>query len=382
MFLYLGRRGALGRFVLELADAALKFKELDTTITISSANECAPKMMDFADRIFALDTFKTATPLSIVANFLSVRRKLLQRLHRDRPLAVITLMPHIWTPLLAPSIKRLGIRYVTLIHDAVSHPGDPTGIVTPWLVREARCADLVVTLSRTVADRLISSRLAAADRVVTLFHPDLTFGALPADRTRSSAKPLRLLFFGRILAYKGLPLLIEAVEMLRAEGIVVELGVAGLGHIGPDRRRLEALGAEVINRWIADDEIRPLLARYDAIALSHVEASQSGVAAAAFGSCMPVVGMPVAGIAEQIVDGRTGVMAHRPSARSFADAIHRLAVDPDLYRRISRHLRETAYERSMARFIDELVAETIQLKEQRRADARASTRPRGPQLLV
>jgi glycosyltransferase involved in cell wall biosynthesis len=212
--------------------------------------------------------------------------------------------------------------------------------------------------------------LAPADRVLTLFHPDLTFGTLPANRTRSTDKPLRLLFFGRILAYKGLPLLIEAVEMLRAEGIAVELGVAGLGNIGPDRRRLEALGAEVINRWIADDEIPPLLARYDAIALSHVEASQSGVAAAAFGSCMPVIGMPVAGIAEQVADGRTGVMAHRPSARSFADAIHRLAIDPDLYRRISHHLWETAYERSMARFIDELVAETIQLTSTERSQAR------------
>jgi glycosyltransferase involved in cell wall biosynthesis len=143
---------------------------------------------------------------------------------------------------------------------------------------------------------------------------------------------------------------------------MVELGVAGLGNIGPERRRLTALGAEVINRRIEDDEIGPLLARYDAMALSHIEASQSGVAAAAFGNCMPVVAMPVGGIAAQVVDGRTGLMAHRVSARSFADAIHRLAVDPALYERISRNLRETAQDRSMARFVDEVVAETIRLK--------------------
>jgi glycosyltransferase involved in cell wall biosynthesis len=362
MFLYLGRRGALGRFVLELAAAAAQFEELDAIIAISRANESAPKLAEFTDQIFTLDTFKRATPLSIVANFFSVRRNLLARLERDRPLAVVTLMPHVWTPLLAPAIKRLGIRYVTVIHDAVAHPGDPTAIVTPWLVREARCADLVITLCRTVADRLVSIGCASADRLLTLFHPDLTFGTVPADRKRAPDKPLRLLFFGRILTYKGLPLLIDAVEMLRAEGIMVELGVAGLGNIGPERRRLTALGAEVINRWIEDDEIGPLLARYDAMALSHIEASQSGVAAAAFGNCMPVVAMPVGGIAEQVVGARTGVMADRINARSFADAIHRLAVDPALYERISRNLRETAQDRSMARFIDELVAETIRLK--------------------
>jgi glycosyltransferase involved in cell wall biosynthesis len=271
-------------------------------------------------------------------------------------------MPHVWTPLLAPAIKRLGIRYVTVIHDAVPHPGDPTALLTPWLVREARSADLVVTLCRTVADQLVNIRAAPAERVLPLFPPDLTFGAVPAARKRTTGRPLRLLFFGRILAYKGLPLLVDAVEMLRAEGIMVELGVAGMGNLGAERPRLAALGAEVINRWIEDDEIGPLLARYDAIALSHIEASQSAVAAAAFGRCTPVVAMPVGGIAEQVIDGATGVMADRINARSFADAIHRLAVDPALYERISRNLRETAQDRSMARFVDEVVAETIRLK--------------------
>ncbi len=368
-FLYLGRRGALGRFVMELAAATIEFERLETSIAVSLQNACTPKLMEITGRVLALDTFRRATPFSIVSSFLTVRRNLLNRLEVDRPSAVVTLMPHIWTPLLAPAIRGLGVRYVTVIHDAVSHPGDPTGMVTPWLVREARFADMVVTLSRTVADRLISARKAPAGRVLPLFHPDLTFGMPPAARTREPGRPLRLLFFGRILPYKGLPLLIDAIEMLRAEGIVVELGVAGLGNIGADRRRLKALGAEVTNRWIEDDEIRPLLARYDAIALSHIEASQSGVAAAAFGNCMPVVGMPVGGIAEQVVDGRTGVMAHRANARSFADAVHRLAVDLPLYQRISRHLKETALDRSMGRFIDELVAETILLDRPARTAA-------------
>jgi glycosyltransferase involved in cell wall biosynthesis len=369
-FLYLGRRGALGRFVLELTAAATEFERVETTIAVSRANACTPKLMGITDRVLALDTFRRATPFAIVSSFLTVRGHLLNRLERERPSAVVTLMPHIWTPLLAPAIKSLGIRYVTVIHDAVSHPGDPTGMVTPWLVREARLADLVVTLSRTVADRLISARKAPPDRVLPLFHPDLTFGTPPFARTRQPGRPLRLLFFGRILPYKGLPLLIDAVEMLRSEGIIVELGVAGLGKIGADWRRLKALGAEVTNRWIEDDEIGPLLARYDAIALSHIEASQSGVAAAAFGNCMPVVGMPVGGIAEQVIDGRTGVMAHRANARSFADAVHRLAVDLPLYQRISRHLKETTLDRSMGRFVDELVAETITLdRPARRAPA-------------
>jgi glycosyltransferase involved in cell wall biosynthesis len=220
-------------------------------------------------------------------------------------------------------------------------------------------------LSRTVADRLVSAHRVPVDRVLSLFHPDLHYTNAVLHRSRDRTRPLRLLFFGRILKYKGLPFLLDAVELLRREGLRIELGVAGAGNLDTERARLSALGAEVINRWIDDDEVGPLLARYDALALSHIEASQSGVAATAFGNCMPVVGMPVGGLVEQIVDGRTGILAHRLTVRSFADAIRRLSEEPDLYDAISSNLKATAQERSMTCFLDEIVAETSRLTQER-----------------
>jgi len=292
MFLYLGRRGSLGQLTLQLARAAATYEHLDATVTIAGVNEIAPKLDGLQDRIFRLETYRARPYLSLILNFPHARRRLLARLAHDRPVAVVTLMPHVWTPLLAPGIKRLGIRYISIAHDAVSHPGDPTAVLTPWLLRDAKLADLVITLSRTVADRLVSAHRVPVDRVLSLFHPDLHYTNAVLHRSRDRTRPLRLLFFGRILKYKGLPFLLDAVELLRREGLRIELGVAGAGNLDTERARLSALGAEVINRWIDDDEVGPLLARYDALALSHIEASQSGVAATAFGNCMPVVGMP------------------------------------------------------------------------------------------
>ena len=188
-----------------------------------------------------------------------------------------------------------------------------------------------------------------------LFHPDLTYGSRPVTRERAVGAPLKLLFFGRILKYKGLPLLLSAVELLLREGLAIKIGVVGEGNLRPQRGLLSSLGAEVINRWLDDHEVAPLLARYDAMALSHIEATQSGVAAVAFGNCMPVIGMPAGGIAEQIVDGRTGVLAGQITARSLADAIHRLATDANLYRQISQHLAATAQDRSARQFISSVV---------------------------
>ncbi len=49
------------------------------------------------------------------------------------------------------------------------------------------------------------------------------------------------------------------------------------------------------------------------------------VVAAAYGAGLPVVATPVGGLAEQVVDGTTGVLARgSTSAADFADAIRRL----------------------------------------------------------
>jgi glycosyltransferase involved in cell wall biosynthesis len=90
---------------------------------------------------------------------------------------------------------------------------------------------------------------------------------------------------------------------VRDRGIAVELGVFGEGDLGSSAERLSVMGAEVINRWLTEAEISVLLPRFHVMVLSHVEASQSGAAAAALGAGLPVIATPVGGIIEQITDG-------------------------------------------------------------------------------
>jgi glycosyltransferase involved in cell wall biosynthesis len=150
--------------------------------------------------------------------------------------------------------------------------------------------------------------------------------------------------------------LIDAVEQIRADGCPVELGVFGAGPLGQSARRLHDLGAEVINQWLSKDEISSILARYDIMVLSHVEASQSGVAATAFGAGMPVVCTPVGGLPEQILDGVTGLVARRADGPALADAIMRLVRDPQLYNAMSTAVVDTQDQRSIARFVEDCVA--------------------------
>ena len=89
----------------------------------------------------------------------------------DRTRAFVSLMPHVWSPLITSVLRRNKIRHVAVVHDADPHPGDHTAVLVPWLLREARAADRVVTLSQAVADRLIKSRGIAPKKSPCSFIP-------------------------------------------------------------------------------------------------------------------------------------------------------------------------------------------------------------------
>ena len=146
--------------------------------------------------------------------FRQIRRQILAAIdtyHIDR---VVVLMSHVWTPLLANSIRRAGVRYVVIVHDAADHPGDATAMVNSWLLRDALKADEVVTLSAYVRSRLVARFPQLADRTSVLFLPILR--SITATRQANPADQVGFLFFGRVLAYKGLSLFVEACELLRA----------------------------------------------------------------------------------------------------------------------------------------------------------------------
>jgi glycosyltransferase involved in cell wall biosynthesis len=115
--------------------------------------------------------------------------------------------------------------------------------VRGWGLRDVLHADLVLTLSFAVAGRFEATGRVPRDRLFTLFHPDLTYGP-PADPLPPShGAPFRFLFLGRILPYKGLAVLLDALDILKEQGLRVELGVFGEGPLGPSAKRLEAMGA-------------------------------------------------------------------------------------------------------------------------------------------
>ena len=362
LFTYWGRRGALTQFALEVGRAALIEPNVAATISVSRHNESFTAFQEFGPALFPVDTFRSNTGALLRAwQIPFLRKRLYERMRRDRTQVVIELLPHVWSPFVMSVARAVDARYCTIVHDADPHTGDRTAWMKAIYDRPMRWADMVVTLSATVARKLLSSGRVSEAKLLQLFHPDLTYAPRRSDRPGLPLRnaPIRLLFMGRILAYKGLPLFLDMVEVLRNEGISVEIGVFGEGALGGNAFRLEAMRAEVVNRWLTESEIAAILPRFHALVLPYTEASQSGVAAAAFGAGLPIIATPVGGLVDQVIDGSTGVIARQADARALSEAAKRLLFNENTYRTICDSIASSWEQRSMGRFVREIVSHSL-----------------------
>lgn len=355
--LYWGRRGAFPRLVLDLWRATRDRDDVRFSVYASSSNALIDVYRDeLGPDLNVLKTFESVRgALGGVVRAGALRRDVREVLQGKD--AAVWIIPHVWTPLVAGAIRSVVPMQAAIIHDAHPHPGDVTALATPWINAAALRMDRVFTLSDAVADTLISEGRIAEPRLHRLFHPTFSLGAsAPGNAVAHPPDaPLHVLMFGRLAAYKGLPLLVEAADLAARAGVAMRLGVFGEGSLDGMETRLAALGAEVCNRWIDDAEASKVFARYDVVALPYRSASQSGVAAVALGAGLPVVATNVGALAEQVRNGVNGLVT-RVDAADFSAALVRLATDATLRQALAEGAKTYAATYSMAAFVDGLLA--------------------------
>ena len=328
--------------MLDLATAIEASRDIDVAMLLSDAVELRARLERVRLQMHFLPMFaQSAGAVTELWRVPRLRRAVAHVLREGHFDAVVEMMTHLWSPFLEEVIRDEGVTRAAIVHDVDSHPGDLTAVANGWRLASALRADRVLALSRYVASRI--ERRGSQARVATLFHPDFAYA--PPAPPRGDG-PLRIMTFGRLYPYKGLDRLTAAVARVRASGASVQLGVFGAGNIAPLRAELEAMGAEIVNRWLDDIEIGAALTRYDVVAATHREASQSGIVAAAFGAGRPVLATPVGALPEQVRHGETGLVAARADTTAIADALQTLAGDRALVVRMAQTVpREAPEER-------------------------------------
>ncbi len=326
-----GRRGGGPRYTLQVARALGRLPSLDLYLSLSRQSALLSETKALGFPIFEVDTYQgllsAAWRTLIVPRVAHHFAAYLDAQHID---LVLCTMIHPWSGWVAPRIRAPGRSYVFTAHDAIPHPGDRFIGWNPLMRANLRHADGVLLLSEHVRDQLIARYRYPVQRTWIVPHGPLAFPGQKLESDRPD-RPQRLLFFGRIRPYKGLSLLLEAFTRI-ADRHNLYLAVVGSGELDARAARLATHPRiHLDNRWIPESEVAAIFAAADLVVVPCVEASQSGVVAAAYGMGVPVVVTPVGGLREQVTVGETGWVAADTTVEALADAILTLCTDRALY---------------------------------------------------
>ncbi len=260
-----------------------------------------------------------------VASAPVLARHLAQAVRRVAPDLALCAMPGPLDLVMQGVLAAQGVPIAVVVHDADPHPGDGYPLQMMLQRMLVRRADAVVALSDHVAERLRVQGMLEGKIFIRTVLPQPALGDLTPVRAHGG--PFRLLSFGRLLAYKGLDLLAEALAMVLPEtGMVVR--VVGQGPEGPALAALRRLpGVTVENRWVPEGEIPALLEWADGVVLSHREASQSGVAAAALAARRFLVATRIGGLVEQAAGDPAAILCEL-SAEGLAAGLRAMLVAP------------------------------------------------------
>ncbi|MEI6632887.1 MAG: glycosyltransferase [Chlamydiota bacterium] len=165
---------------------------------------------------------------------------------------------------------------------------------------------------------------------------------------RKERKIARLLYAGRMCADKGVHTAIEAVRILRRDGMRdLTLDLCGPetdpGYVDDLRKRAADLGPGDAVRFLkpaSREEMPAIYHAHDALIFPSMwEEPFSLAILEAFAAELPVIGTPLGGSREVLADGENSLVFPAGDAAALAEAIRALIGDPGLAERLTGNAR-------------------------------------------
>jgi glycosyltransferase involved in cell wall biosynthesis len=232
--------------------------------------------------------------------------------------------------------------------------------------RLARSTTRLVAVSPEVRDDLVGLGVAPPERFTVI-----RLGIPLDSRVTSTAESrgrLRALFgvpeerfvvgwIGRMTAIKRVEDVLLAFRELRARGVDATLCLVG---DGPDRESIEerahalGLARDLLSVGYQRD-VAPYYAFMDALLLTSANEGTPVVAIESLAARRPVVATRVGGVPDVVDDGQDGFLVPVADVGAMADALERLAGDPELRARMG----ETGHERVVPRYRVERLVDDV-----------------------
>ena len=253
---------------------------------------------------------------------------------------------------LASIVAGLPFSFTAHAKDIYQQSLNPAGL----LARKMRQAQFVVTC--TGANHAHLDGVESDASVHLVYHGlNADFAQLvAAGATYEPPRIPRLVSVGRLVPKKGFDILVDAVALLHARGLQLELIIAGEdGPVAADlHQRVHAAGLDAQIRFVGIQTQAELLELYRsatafALACRIVDDGDRdgipNVLVEAMATGLPVVSTSVSGIPELIDDGYNGLLVQPESPEALAEAVWRVIKDPALAADLSAAGRQTVADR-------------------------------------
>lgn len=300
MVWYWGRKGGgidfTRRFIQRLLTS---IPRENLYLELSSGAEGLSSFEGLASRLFLTQ----ARPRSFIDAFFVIAdlARFICRTIRQSPRIVIITMNAPWGwPLLIILRKMIGFKLIYIAHDATPHKGD-YAILWQTVTQNGliKNIDAAITLSDFVTQKLRS-------KVDCSLIPMQYFFGSPLPARGNFSSPVKCLFVGRLVEYKGLRELADFFRTLPPENF--SLTIAGEGPLAAEIPQLYShirhLNLQL--EWHSDEAIIDLIKSHDVILCPYQDASQSGIVAQALELGTKVAVINSGGLAEQIQQGARG----------------------------------------------------------------------------
>ena len=171
------------------------------------------------------------------------------------------------------------------------------------------------------------------------------------------------LFFGHWNRVKGLPVLMDAFDLVGERLPQATLTIAGAANprdVDVDGIRRWAAGhggrVELIEQYVPLDDVPALFARARTVVVPYVAGYQSGIVHLAMTMGRAVVASDIGDIGSAVIAGETGLLVPPGDAAALADALEAVLTQPELAARMGASGRD----RVMSASAWETVAESVE----------------------
>ncbi len=232
---------------------------------------------------------------------------------------------------------------VLTVHDPLPHLGEEAYFIRYFEKRKARIfalrkrADWIIVQGVDVKEQLLKAQPdLCPGRIAVIPHGPITH-LLRWRCPEYSERPGMVLFYGRMKAYKGLSVLMEAWQKVRQACSHARLVIAGRGpDLSNHRDRILAdPQCELREGLVSTEDTARLFAEASIVAFPYVEATQSGPLAIALAFGKPTVVTRVGAMLDMVDENRSALVVPPRDPEALADAIIRLLRDEELRHRMA-----------------------------------------------